>query len=61
LGDFIRGQTPESQFTGTFKDFVDDLVAAKDKITTIFDLADGVKSFQVHGSTFPLGEFGTED
>jgi hypothetical protein len=60
LGDLIGGQIQEAQFTGAFEELVDREGFAKDKVQTILDLAEGVKTVQVHGLTFPFRELGTQ-
>ncbi len=60
LRDFLGGQFKETQFTGAFEEFMDGKGFAKDKVQTIFDLAEGIEPTEVHGFTFSLGELGTQ-
>ena len=60
LRDFLGGQFKETEFTGTFKEFVDGKGSARDKVQTIFNLSEGIKPTEVHGLTFSLGELRTQ-
>ena len=60
LRDFLGGQFKETEFTGTFEEFVDGEGFAKDKVQAILNLAEGIEPAQVHGLAFSLGELGTQ-
>lgn len=60
LGDLIGGQIQEAQLTGAFEEFVDREGFTEDDIEAIFDLAEGIKTVQVHGLSFPVRELGTQ-
>src|SRR4030042_2243200 len=61
LRDLLGGQFKETEFTGTFEEFVDGKGFAKDKVQTIFNLTEGIKPAQIHGLAFSLGELGTQE
>ena len=61
LRDLFGGQFKETEFTGTFEEFVDGESFAKDKVQTILNLAEGIESAQIHGLAFSLGELGTQE
>src|SRR5258705_472199 len=48
LADPVGGQSPESEFAGTFEDFVDGEVPLEDEVAAVFDLGDGVEPRQIH-------------
>jgi len=61
LRDLLGGQFKETEFAGTFEEFVDGKGFAKDKVQTIFNLTEGIEPAQIHGLAFPLGELGTQE
>ena len=61
LRDFLGGQFKETQFTGALEEFVDRKGIAKDKIQTVFHLAEGIEPTEVHGLPFSLGELGAQN
>jgi hypothetical protein len=61
LRDFLGGQLNETEFTGSFEEFVDGKGFVKDKVQTIFDLAEGIEATQIHGLAFSFGELGTQE
>jgi hypothetical protein len=61
LRDLLGGQFNETEFTGSLEEFVDRKGFAKDKVQTVFDLAEGIETAQVHGLTFSFGELGTQE
>ena len=44
LADFVRGQTPQPQLTGTFENFVNGKVAFENEVAAVLDLVDRRKS-----------------
>ena len=61
LRDFLGGQFNETEFTGSFEEFVDGKGFSKDKVQTIFDLAEGIEATEIHGLAFSFGELGTQE
>ena len=57
-GDLLGGHLQKTEFTGAFEEFVDGKGLAKDKVQTIFNLAEGIETAEVHGLTFVFGELG---
>lgn len=61
LRDFLGGQFNQTEFTGSFEEFVNGKGFAKDKIQTIFDLAEGIEATQIHSLPFSFGELGAQE
>lgn len=60
LGDFVGPQEQKSRLTGTLEELADGEVALKDEVAAVLNLTDGVEPIEVHGQSFPLGEFRSE-
>jgi len=56
LGDLVGRHAPQAHFTAALEYLVDGKVALEDEVAAIFDLADGIKTAQVHRRPFALGE-----
>jgi hypothetical protein len=61
LGDLLGSQFKETEFTGTFEEFMDGEGIAEDEIQTIFHLTEGIEPMEIHGFTFSFGELGTQE
>ena len=61
LGNLFGGQFQETEFTGAFEEFVNGKGFAKDKVQTVFHLAEGIEAAQMHGLSFSFGELGTQE
>src|SRR5262249_391220 len=57
LGDFVGRQEQNSQLAGALEELSDGKVTLKDEVAAVLNLTDGVKAIEVHGQSFPLGEF----
>jgi hypothetical protein len=44
FGDFVGGQSPQSELAAPFEQLVDGEVAFKDEVTAILDLSDGIEA-----------------
>ena len=60
LRDLLGGQFNETEFTGSLEEFVDGEGFAKDKVQTVFDLAEGIEAAQIHSLPFSFRELGTQ-
>src|SRR5260370_26637202 len=56
LANAMGRQTPEAEFTASFKDLVDGEVAFEDEVAAVLDLRDCVKPRQDHLAAFLFGE-----
>ena len=61
LGNLLGGQLKETEFAGAFEEFVNGKGFAKDKVQTIFHLAEGIEAVQMHELAFSFGELGTQE
>lgn len=61
LRDLLGGQFNETEFTGSLEEFVDGEGFAKDKVQTVFDLAEGIEAAQIHGLPFSFRELRTQE